>query len=346
MIYDAIDPWLDTRFHIGDPGSSVDLWAKRSGNGPVPFVVAVSWRSGDDYVLIGIDPAEPIGGTGLLASDQFTTVKEWIELYRSALLAHWRDELYNGELWDIVYESDINGIDEEEPEDDVGADPEWEILCPHSTGLPMPVWISQRTAAGYPPHIRVARAHRSDVNPADAIVVVIGPEIEPINGDLNAPDIALVTAWIGLNRTTLLDVWTGKLWQDELAYRLQRLECTGQPAIDDEIRTPIEACAASFKWPMTGELRHMCDSLASYSYFIIVDNCRLAMLQDNIEVFCHRLGCLEQDWTMGHISINADALSRFYCVFAFTDRSQQAAVLEHFRSVAHCLALWPSVDAA
>lgn len=342
MIYEAVDPWLDTPFHIKAPGSSVDLWAKRNGKGPVPFVVAVSWSSpGDDCVLIGIDPVEAIGGTGTLAFDEFTEVKEWIELHRSALLAHWHGEMYNGELWDIVYQSVINGLAEDEPDDASGAEHDWDILRPHSTGLPMPVWIGQRPATNHPPRIRVARAHRWDVDPADAVTVMIGPEIEPVDGDLNARDIALVTAWVGLNRTVLVDHWIGKLWLGELAYRMQKLEGTGYPVIDDEIRTPIEACVASLKWPMGEELRNVCDSLAHYSCFIIVDNNRLWKVQDAIEVFCRRFGRLDRDWSMGHVLIKADALGRFYCVFAFTDRTQQMAVLDHFRSIAHRLAAWP-----
>ena len=316
---------------------SVEVWARSSDTRvPVPSVVVTPWfHLNDDYAIVGIDPVEIMCGTMSLEVDAIDKLREWIDRHRPALLAYWRNEIYEGEFLDAVGWT-YRGTDEDDA-DEIPTEHDWSVLRPHNTGLPMSVWIDQRIAADEPPVIMVACTHSPDAELMDAATAVISPTVEVIEGSLEPRDREFVAAWIRLNHKVLVDFWSHRFSPFDLPYFLQQLEGTDYPVIDYPVTTPVEACVAGMGWPMVPAVREACDALAGYSYFLVVDNDRLWELQDAIEGFCMRRGRLEQDWSMAHVWIHHDSLYLIHCLFAFADQSQQAAVVDHFRNVAHHL---------
>src|SRR5581483_2180377 len=74
-------------------------------------------------------------------------------------------------------------------------------LQPERTGLPFVVFISQRGGAGH--DVRVKVAGSAKVRPSETATVAVRPEVRVLRGAVEPADLALLTAWIGLNRDVL-----------------------------------------------------------------------------------------------------------------------------------------------
>ncbi|HYF86186.1 hypothetical protein [Azospirillum sp.] len=344
MIYDLVDPLHVTRICQRTTGLPVDVWARtHDGKSQAASLVVTPWfHLNSDFALVGLDPVEVLDGPMFLDPGVLGRLREWIEQHRPALLAYWAGEIYDGELLDAVGWT-CDGSDQDEA-DEIVTEHDWGVLRPYNTGLPMSVWIDQRIAPEELPMILVAHTHSPDANIVDTTKVLINPAAQTTEGSLEPQDHEFVAAWITLNAKILVALWNHRISAFDLPYLLQKLEGTGYPVIDYPVCTPIEACVASMGWPMTPHIREVCDGLAPYSHFITVDNNRLWELQDDIEVFCGRLGQLDQEWSMGHVWIHDDELALIYCVFAFVNHAQQEAVVKHFQCVAHHLIAWPLME--
>lgn len=96
-------------------------------------------------------------------------------------------------------------------------------LSPRTTGLPMTVWVSPRGNARHDARVKVSPVHGNRMIIADAAVVGIRPQPGLLEGQLDAADLAAVTAWISLNRDILLEYWEGDADTADLIGRLKRL---------------------------------------------------------------------------------------------------------------------------
>lgn len=82
-------------------------------------------------------------------------------------------------------------------------------LFPKHTGLPFVVWISVRGDARH--DVRVKVSENAEAIPREMATVGIRPEIEIIEGEMNAEAFRLLEAWIRLNRSTLISYWEGEI---------------------------------------------------------------------------------------------------------------------------------------
>jgi hypothetical protein len=92
---------------------------------------------------------------------------------------------------------------------------------------------------------------------------------------------------------------------------------------------------------MTDYVREVCDQLKSYDHFIACDNERYWKLQDGIEVYCHEVGQLDVDWSMGHLIAGNDEFNRVHCIFSFKARDARDKVMDRFHRAAHILVPGP-----
>lgn len=94
-------------------------------------------------------------------------------------------------------------------------------LSPSLTGLPMVVWISERSRARHDVRVKVSLIHGRRAHPDRAASVSVRPTVEVVAGPpLDARDLALVRRWIELNRDAILGYWNGDLMTDEVIARL------------------------------------------------------------------------------------------------------------------------------
>jgi hypothetical protein len=95
-------------------------------------------------------------------------------------------------------------------------------LLPHRTGLPMAVWITENEGYSHDVRVKVSPLHggRGSWRTAPSIGVRPMPR-EIVPGSLPAADVALVSAWITLNRETIIDYWNGAIDFAEAAARLK-----------------------------------------------------------------------------------------------------------------------------
>jgi hypothetical protein len=82
-------------------------------------------------------------------------------------------------------------------------------LSPKRTGLPFVIWISVCCGARHDACVRIS--HKAAAMPGDVAVVSIRPEVAVIEGALESSALALLTAWIELNRATLVSYWEGDI---------------------------------------------------------------------------------------------------------------------------------------
>lgn len=94
-------------------------------------------------------------------------------------------------------------------------------LFPKHTGLPFVVWISVRGGARH--DVRVKVSANAKAMPGEMATVAIRPQVEVIEGELAADDLRTLTAWIGLNRATLISYWDSEIDTAEAIGRLVSL---------------------------------------------------------------------------------------------------------------------------
>ena len=82
-------------------------------------------------------------------------------------------------------------------------------LFPKHTGLPFVVWILSRGGAEHDARVKVAPGVKA--RPEEMVSVGLRPTVHVVEGALPARDLEAVTAWIELNRDTLL-----KYWEEEI----------------------------------------------------------------------------------------------------------------------------------
>jgi hypothetical protein len=92
---------------------------------------------------------------------------------------------------------------------------------PELTGLPFIVWISEKGNARHDVRVKVSPGRRAREFVAS---VSVRPQVEVVAGELSAGDLALVRAWIELNRDVIVDFWNGDiLYTDEALAALRKL---------------------------------------------------------------------------------------------------------------------------
>ena len=82
-------------------------------------------------------------------------------------------------------------------------------LFPKHTGLPFVVWISVRGGARH--DVRVKVSENAKAMPGELATVGIRPQVTVIEGQIEAQALRLLTAWIELNRATLIAYWDGDI---------------------------------------------------------------------------------------------------------------------------------------
>ncbi len=96
-------------------------------------------------------------------------------------------------------------------------------LFPHTTGLPMTVWVSPRGNARHDARIKVHMSHGNQMIPANTAVVGIRPLPHLISGRLTGSDERAVFEWISLNADPLIAYWDGRIDTVQLAQLLKPL---------------------------------------------------------------------------------------------------------------------------
>ena len=77
------------------------------------------------------------------------------------------------------------------------------------TGLPFVVWISPKGGAQH--DVRVTVSPGPKALPSQMVSVDIRSDVHVVNGTMNAPDLALLTQWIELNRDVIIRFWDGDI---------------------------------------------------------------------------------------------------------------------------------------
>jgi hypothetical protein len=94
-------------------------------------------------------------------------------------------------------------------------------LSPTLTGLPMVVWISERSRARHDARVKVSLVHGRRAHPDQTASVPVRPTVDVVAGrPLDPRDLALVRQWIELNREAILAYWAGDVLTDEVIARL------------------------------------------------------------------------------------------------------------------------------
>lgn len=93
---------------------------------------------------------------------------------------------------------------------------------PADTGLPMVIWVSERGHARHDVRIKVCETHGTRMLPSKLATVAVRPP-RLVAGDLSSDDFELVSRWIALNETAIVDYWHYRISTAELVRRLQRL---------------------------------------------------------------------------------------------------------------------------
>ncbi|HEX3410307.1 MAG TPA: hypothetical protein VHT00_01200 [Stellaceae bacterium] len=97
-------------------------------------------------------------------------------------------------------------------------------LLPRRTGLPMAVWITENEGYPHDVRVKVSPLHGGRGGwPAAASVGVRPAPHEIVPGSLSAADVAQVSAWITLNRDTIIEYWDGNIDFAEVAARLRSI---------------------------------------------------------------------------------------------------------------------------
>jgi hypothetical protein len=100
-------------------------------------------------------------------------------------------------------------------------------LSPTLTGLPMVVWISERSRARHDARVKVSLVHGRRAHPDQTASVSVRPAVDVVAGPaLDPRDLVLVRRWIELNRDAILAYWNGDLLTDEAIARLRAIDAS------------------------------------------------------------------------------------------------------------------------
>jgi hypothetical protein len=88
-------------------------------------------------------------------------------------------------------------------------------LRPERTGLPFVMFISQTGGASH--NVRIKLARGAKVRAAEMLTVALGPSPRLIRGEMSRSEFELVSRWIELNRSVLVDYWNGDIEYTEAA---------------------------------------------------------------------------------------------------------------------------------
>ena len=96
-------------------------------------------------------------------------------------------------------------------------------LYPHTTGLPMTVWVSPRENARHDARIKVNMTRGNQMTIENTAVVAVRPSPRVIGGRLSADDERAVCAWIALNAAAIIAYWNGEIDTVQLSQMLKPL---------------------------------------------------------------------------------------------------------------------------
>jgi hypothetical protein len=96
-------------------------------------------------------------------------------------------------------------------------------LRPAETGLPMAVWVTENEGFRHDVRVNVSRVHGGRGAWSGAASVAVRPTPRLFIGHLDPADLRLVSQWIELTRTVIIDYWDGAVSLTELLAGLQRL---------------------------------------------------------------------------------------------------------------------------
>ena len=82
-------------------------------------------------------------------------------------------------------------------------------LYPASTGLPMVVWVGPGYGVPHDIRIKVSQVHGQRMDPRNLAVVALRPAPHVVAGHLPTADLRVVSQWIALNESAIVDHWNG-----------------------------------------------------------------------------------------------------------------------------------------
>jgi hypothetical protein len=94
-------------------------------------------------------------------------------------------------------------------------------LRPATTGLLIVVWVSERSSARHEVRVEVALRHGDRIDPTHTVVFGVRPSPGLISGCLSAADQRVVSDWITLNETAIVEYWDGVIDTAELLGQLK-----------------------------------------------------------------------------------------------------------------------------
>ena len=96
-------------------------------------------------------------------------------------------------------------------------------LYPRTTGPPMVVWVGPSNGAPHDARITVMQVHGTRMDLGNLAVAAPRPRPHVVAGHLTVGDLQVVSQWIALNETAILDHWNGLTDGAKLAQQLRRL---------------------------------------------------------------------------------------------------------------------------
>jgi hypothetical protein len=95
-------------------------------------------------------------------------------------------------------------------------------LFPHTTGLPMTVWVSPR-GKRHDVRVKINMTHGNQMTVSNTAVVGVRPIPHLIARQLSTDDERAVFEWVTLNADTLVSYWEGRIDTIELGLALKRV---------------------------------------------------------------------------------------------------------------------------
>ena len=96
-------------------------------------------------------------------------------------------------------------------------------LYPHTTGLPMTVWVSRRGNARHDVRIKVNMIHGNQMDVDNTAVVAVRPSPHVVVGRLSTEDERAVFNWITMNAAAIVAYREGAIDTVQLAQMLKSL---------------------------------------------------------------------------------------------------------------------------
>lgn len=98
-------------------------------------------------------------------------------------------------------------------------------LRPNDTGLPMVIWISEKSGVRHGPRIKVSLKRGDKIDPSNTVSITITKTpVQKGIEKLPAKDFALVQKFIVLNIDLLLKYWHREVSTKELILKLKSIE--------------------------------------------------------------------------------------------------------------------------